>query len=128
LGCPSARIGIECACAGPPALSTHGFDSYQPTAWVAEGLLVYLTADAQVALRFLSEAERVEIADGHHGGETVRAIAAAISRAPSTKIAYKEARTLGPTLIVLEDLDLIVDTDASSHTSGYSSDSLRPSR
>jgi hypothetical protein len=31
---------------------------------------------------FLSEAERVEIAERHHGGDAVRATAAAISHAP----------------------------------------------
>jgi transposase, IS30 family len=37
-----------------------------------------------ISPRFLSEAERVEIADRRHAGETVRAIADGISRAPST--------------------------------------------
>ena len=37
-----------------------------------------------ISPRFLSEVERVEIADRHHAGETVCAIAAAISRSPST--------------------------------------------
>ena len=37
-----------------------------------------------ISPRFLSEAERIEIADRRHAGETVRAIADAIKRAPST--------------------------------------------
>jgi IS30 family transposase len=37
-----------------------------------------------ISSRFLSEAERIEIADRHHTGETVRIIAAAIGRSPST--------------------------------------------
>lgn len=37
-----------------------------------------------ISPRFLSEAERVEIADRHHAGESIRAIAAAIRRSPST--------------------------------------------
>jgi methyltransferase (TIGR00027 family) len=31
----------------PAALKEHGFDPSQPTAWLAEGLLMYLPADAQ---------------------------------------------------------------------------------
>jgi len=42
-----------------------------------------LTARA-ISPRFLSEAERIEIADRHHAGEALRAIAAAIGRSPST--------------------------------------------
>ncbi|MDC8985571.1 helix-turn-helix domain-containing protein [Mycobacterium marinum] len=37
-----------------------------------------------ISPRFLSGAERIEIADGHQTGETVRAIAAGIRRSPST--------------------------------------------
>lgn len=37
-----------------------------------------------ISPRFLSEGERIEIADRHQTGETVRAIAAAIGRSPST--------------------------------------------
>ena len=37
-----------------------------------------------ISSRFLSEAERVEIADRHHAGETARAIAAAMNRSHST--------------------------------------------
>jgi transposase, IS30 family len=37
-----------------------------------------------ISPRFLSEAERIEIADRRHAGETVRAIADAIKRVPST--------------------------------------------
>lgn len=37
-----------------------------------------------ISSRFLAEAERIEIADRRHTGETVRAIAAAIGRSPST--------------------------------------------
>jgi IS30 family transposase len=37
-----------------------------------------------ISSRFLSEAERIEIADRRHTGETIRAIAAAIKRSPST--------------------------------------------
>lgn len=37
-----------------------------------------------ISPRFLSEAERIEIADRHHAGESMRAIAAAIRRSPST--------------------------------------------
>ncbi|WP_099039763.1 class I SAM-dependent methyltransferase [Mycobacterium neglectum] len=34
----------------PRALLEHGFDPSSPTAWIAEGLLIYLPATAQVAL------------------------------------------------------------------------------
>jgi methyltransferase (TIGR00027 family) len=40
-------IGIDLRDDWPTALSQHGFDVNQPTAWIAEGLLVYLPAEAQ---------------------------------------------------------------------------------
>jgi len=48
-----------------------------------------------ISARFLSEAERVEITDRHHAGETLRAIAAAIGRTPST-VSRKLRRNSGP--------------------------------
>ncbi|QUR69583.1 SAM-dependent methyltransferase [Mycobacterium spongiae] len=40
-------IGIDLRDDWPAALRQHGFDVTQPTAWIAEGLLVYLPPDAQ---------------------------------------------------------------------------------
>ncbi len=40
-------IGIDLRNDWPTALRQHGFDINQPTAWIAEGLLVYLPAEAQ---------------------------------------------------------------------------------
>jgi methyltransferase (TIGR00027 family) len=40
-------IGIDLRNDWPTALRQHGFDVTQPTAWIAEGLLVYLPAEAQ---------------------------------------------------------------------------------
>lgn len=40
-------IGIDLRLDWPSALRTHGFDSKLPTAWIAEGLHGYLSADAQ---------------------------------------------------------------------------------
>jgi methyltransferase (TIGR00027 family) len=40
-------IGIDLRQDWPAALHEHGFDDDRPTAWIAEGLLGYLTADAQ---------------------------------------------------------------------------------
>lgn len=49
-----------------------------------------------ISPRFLSEAERIEIADRHHAGESARAIADAISRAPST-VSRELRRNAAPT-------------------------------
>ena len=40
-------IGIDLREDWPTALRRHGFDTTQPTAWIAEGLLVYLPPEAQ---------------------------------------------------------------------------------
>jgi methyltransferase (TIGR00027 family) len=40
-------IGIDLRNDWPAALRQHGFDGNQPTAWIAEGLLVYLPPEAQ---------------------------------------------------------------------------------
>ena len=40
-------IGIDLRDDWPSALRQHGFDVTQPTAWIAEGLLVYLPPEAQ---------------------------------------------------------------------------------
>jgi len=40
-------IGIDLRNDWPNALRQHGFDVNQPTAWIAEGLLVYLPPEAQ---------------------------------------------------------------------------------
>jgi len=40
-------IGIDLRSDWPSALLAHGFDTGQPTAWIAEGLHGYLAADAQ---------------------------------------------------------------------------------
>jgi methyltransferase (TIGR00027 family) len=40
-------IGIDLRNDWPTALRQHGFDVNQPTAWIAEGLLVYLPPEAQ---------------------------------------------------------------------------------
>jgi methyltransferase (TIGR00027 family) len=40
-------IGVDLRNDWPKALRWHGFDVNQPTAWIAEGLLVYLPAEAQ---------------------------------------------------------------------------------
>src|SRR5271163_1217587 len=40
-------IGIDLRNDWPAALRQHGFDVNQPTAWIAEGLLVYLPPEAQ---------------------------------------------------------------------------------
>ncbi len=40
-------IGIDLRNDWPTALRQHGFDVNQPTAWIAEGLLVYLPAETQ---------------------------------------------------------------------------------
>lgn len=40
-------IGIDLRDDWPAALHQHGFDVNQPTAWIAEGLLIYLPPDAQ---------------------------------------------------------------------------------
>src|SRR5271168_2586374 len=40
-------IGIDLRNDWPTALRQHGFDVSQPTAWIAEGLLVYLPPEAQ---------------------------------------------------------------------------------
>ncbi|EFG78473.1 methyltransferase, TIGR00027 family, partial [Mycobacterium parascrofulaceum ATCC BAA-614] len=40
-------VGIDLRDDWPTALSHNGFDSTQPTAWIAEGLLDYLPPDAQ---------------------------------------------------------------------------------
>ncbi len=40
-------IGIDLRDDWPTALRQHGFDVSQPTAWIAEGLLVYLPPEAQ---------------------------------------------------------------------------------
>lgn len=43
-------IGIDLRDDWPTALRANGFDPCQPTAWIAEGLLIYLPLDAQDAL------------------------------------------------------------------------------
>jgi methyltransferase (TIGR00027 family) len=59
----------------PAALKEHGFDPSQPTAWLAEGLLMYLPADAQDRLFELitelsAPGSRVSAeAVGHHSEE-----------------------------------------------------------
>ncbi len=40
-------IGVDLRDDWPTALRQHGFDATQPTAWIAEGLLVYLPSEAQ---------------------------------------------------------------------------------
>jgi methyltransferase (TIGR00027 family) len=40
-------VGIDLRNDWPAALRTKGFDIAQPTAWIAEGLLIYLPPDAQ---------------------------------------------------------------------------------
>jgi methyltransferase (TIGR00027 family) len=40
-------VGIDLRDDWPTALRANGFDTSQPTAWIAEGLLVYLPPDAQ---------------------------------------------------------------------------------
>ncbi|MCW2690496.1 MAG: SAM-dependent methyltransferase [Mycobacterium sp.] len=40
-------IGIDLRDDWPTALREHGFDTTQPTAWIAEGLLIYLPSEAQ---------------------------------------------------------------------------------
>ncbi len=48
LPCPDHRpIGIDLREDWPSALRQRGFDAGQPTAWIAEGLLVYLPPEAQ---------------------------------------------------------------------------------
>jgi len=41
------NIGIDLRGDWPTALRTNGFDTAKPTAWIAEGLLIYLPPDAQ---------------------------------------------------------------------------------
>lgn len=59
----------------PAALKAQGFDSSQPTAWLAEGLLMYLPADAQDRLfelitKMSAPGSRVSAeAVGHHDEE-----------------------------------------------------------
>jgi Helix-turn-helix domain len=60
-----------------------------------------------ISPRFLSEAERIEIADRHHAGESARAIADAISRAPSTvsrELRRNAARTADTNRLTLTEL------------------------
>ncbi len=45
--CRYTAVGIDLRYDWPKALCDNGFDPQQPTAWAAEGLLVYLPADAQ---------------------------------------------------------------------------------
>jgi len=40
-------VGVDLREDWPAALRAHGFDSDAPTAWIAEGLLIYLPPDAQ---------------------------------------------------------------------------------
>ncbi len=40
-------VGVDLRDDWPTALRGHGFDSTAPTAWIAEGLLIYLPPDAQ---------------------------------------------------------------------------------
>ena len=42
-----ATVGIDLRDDWPKALRENGFDPSQPTAWIAEGLLIYLPPDAQ---------------------------------------------------------------------------------
>lgn len=44
---PLHSIGIDLRLDWPSALLTHGFDTSLPTAWIAEGLHGYLSAEAQ---------------------------------------------------------------------------------
>jgi len=41
------NVGIDLRDDWPEALQSSGFDTARPTAWIAEGLLIYLPADAQ---------------------------------------------------------------------------------
>ena len=41
------NVGVDLRDDWPAALRTHGFDAGKPTAWIAEGLLIYLPPDAQ---------------------------------------------------------------------------------
>jgi len=41
------NVGIDLRDDWPTALRTKGFDADKPTAWIAEGLLIYLPPDAQ---------------------------------------------------------------------------------
>ncbi|MEV4128956.1 class I SAM-dependent methyltransferase [Nocardia sp. NPDC049707] len=41
------EVPVDLRADWPAALRAHGFDPARPTAWLAEGLLIYLTADAQ---------------------------------------------------------------------------------
>lgn len=51
LGAESAaevrNVGVDLRENWPAALLAHGFDTDRPTAWIAEGLLIYLPPDAQ---------------------------------------------------------------------------------
>ena len=40
-------VGVDLRADWPAALSAHDFDAARPTAWIAEGLLMYLPPDAQ---------------------------------------------------------------------------------
>ncbi len=41
------HVGVDLREDWPAALAGHGFDAGRPTAWIAEGLLIYLPPDAQ---------------------------------------------------------------------------------
>jgi methyltransferase (TIGR00027 family) len=41
------NVGVDLREDWPAALAGHGFDAGRPTAWIAEGLLIYLPPDAQ---------------------------------------------------------------------------------
>ena len=41
------NVGVDLREDWPAALAAHGFDPGRPTAWIAEGLLIYLPPDAQ---------------------------------------------------------------------------------
>jgi IS30 family transposase len=56
---------------------------------------VISTKAAQISARYLSEEERIAIADRRRAGATVRAIAAELGRSPST-ISRELRRNLGP--------------------------------
>jgi len=67
-------IGIDLRADWPAALRSNGFDPAQPTAWIAEGLLIYLPPEAQDRLL-----------------ENVTALSA-----PGSRVAAEDTRTITP--------------------------------
>ena len=63
---------------------THGYKTYRHGKAVGFVPALERLAVREINARFLSQDERIEIADLHHGGLGVRQIAFRIGRAPST--------------------------------------------